>query len=337
MKQCLVMFIFVLLTSTCLFGQTQYIIRFFAKSDGKVAVTQVDNGRIKKIGYISNDHLHSYIRRNGKTFFDIHVSRNQYQNLIGGSNLKAEADKIIEESRQGVQFSTYNKAAEERFRRIRYIPSKQIAVSSTSRKSTPPYSSIKKTNVIISIPTDGTQFKNVFGENNKSVASITALSQKLKASENNNIHCPSSSSVFHDLLYEKVKEKPVILIGHNEAGILKFPDASTIELSMVEKAINENQSYPIIYLSCNSSDYVKDYSVDFRLTYEDALWITSDFDKRILNTANNKQEFKEIFAQSLDAFIRQKKLKTKAKIVTVSIVGGSGAVYYIYEGQFDTE
>jgi len=132
---------------------------------------------------------------------------------------------------------------------------------------------------------------------------------------------------------------PIQLIGHNEEGLFRFPDKTTMSISEIEEiAVSRNRI--VIFLTCNASNYTSQPAVNVFLNYAEAVNITNYLQSRLKEqrgpfTDYNKT-FEERIQRIINDYLAAKKLNYRLKVLAVgSAVGGAG--YVLYEVKKETK
>jgi hypothetical protein len=141
----------------------------------------------------------------------------------------------------------------------------------------------------VSIPSNSTEFYNIFNRqpSENELSHVLALRDEYKKMDN--VYLLSKSEDIDKVVDKLIKEwtdKDILklpkicfsIIGHNENGEFFFPDGGHINL---ENIVPKLKGFPAMFLTCNAKDYVTDLplAVDFKLTYAEAMKVTTDIYK----------------------------------------------------------
>lgn len=117
-----------------------------------------------------------------------------------------------------------------------------------------------------------------------------------------------------------------VIIGHNENGLYYFPNGSSIKLQEIVPIL---QGLPAIFLSCNAKSYLKDIatSVDFKLTYSEAMIILNDLNNIETNCLNLMLSTRENAEEVIK--ILNKKHKKNYNVKFLGATGVLGASFIL--------
>lgn len=111
--------------------------------------------------------------------------------------------------------------------------------------------------LISSIPNTSQQFNNIFSRNPSAadMNDASAALEKLSASHIKEIYISSNNS--EELLdgISNHNQKIVVILGHNDNGILKFGDGSELNISDINLKCRDNQKH-CIFISCKSKSFL---------------------------------------------------------------------------------
>jgi hypothetical protein len=124
------------------------------------------------------------------------------------------------------------------------------------------------------IPADDCEFKAIFNHREPTQSDMTAIAQvrggfSAFTSESDKV---SRSSQGLTQFIENSQSTYLIFVGHNENGLVYFPDGSISSIPEIADACDARGKRPI-FLSCNSDQYIhgrQGIGVDSALTYKDA-------------------------------------------------------------------
>ncbi len=204
-------------------------------------------------------------------------------------------------------------------------------VNSILRKAPPPtplsLKNISKAKVFISIPSNEKEFKNIFQTpNNNQCKNAVRLRNLLVKENNKNVSFPMSQEVFFEMLSKNdEKEKRIIIIGHNDEGVILFPDGSSSKIHDID-SVAKQFSRLIIYLSCNASDYTTNPAANYFLTYPEAVRLTNRLDYNVTVPLKlTSEQLKNSLQKQLNDYGKEKQFKFKLKVTiytgTASVVG----------------
>lgn len=306
-------------------AQLEFIYRIFIKDGEKILVEAEHVGAKGKIirTTIEKSEVYEFFDKNAKKF-------NSFEAIN-------EAKAIVErEFKNGVlRSSEYEKLQFNISLQQTYLTSLAIERKQKWNMFIEPQITLKSINraeVFISIPTNQEEFINIFKvPNQNQLSDAKNIKLKLEKEKNQNVNFPSSAG----LLLESIKqadnkEKSIIIIGHNDNGILYFPDGSSSSISAIDVVAKENNRV-ISYLSCNASDFTENPAPNYFLTYPEAISLATKLNFSVpIDFQKNSDEVKKIMQANLDKYATEKALKYKIKIITYS--GTATAVGYgVYE------
>lgn len=198
---------------------------------------------------------------------------------------------------------------------------------------------IKNSDVFISIPSTELEYKAIFGNENfdkNQFNNIVKLQKRLFDEKNPHAYFPKASDqLLNELTQNRKQEKSFIIIGHNDDGLLKFSDGSSLELKKIDSVAN-SLSRVAVLLSCKSSTFIeKNPATSYYLTYNEAVKLVHRIDSKAPEILKNDKEIvKEKIQAILDNYGKEQKLKFQLQVIfcgtAISSIG-----YGLYEIKSD--
>ena len=189
-------------------------------------------------------------------------------------------------------------------------------------------------NVLISIPSDEAGYRNIFDTfKNDQLKNMLELRSTVMSDKSEYVQF-TSSSLLSAISEPENAGVTVVIIGHNDHGIIWHPDGSGDRISDLDEAAKVND-ITIIYLSCNANRYTDATAAGFKLYYSDAIYLTNmisdaykDYSERV-DAGKPAGDFLGLTQDIIDIFGERKKWETRYKIAAYGTVGGAGLYLYI--------
>jgi hypothetical protein len=182
----------------------------------------------------------------------------------------------------------------------------------------------------ISIPSTLEEYEMIFKTKDQAgFKSTRDIYTKLQSDNLKNYKVTSSAT---NLIKSVSKEsrKPMTIIGHNENGLLFFPDGSSVAVSQIDKAAKKSRRV-VVYLSCNAAAYTENPAVNYFLSYSEALSLNKyiiDQLKFVSPSSTEKEVTNRI--QAMMYFFKYVEKRKQNLRVTAYVVGGGAAGYGLY-------
>jgi transcriptional regulator CtsR len=329
-----------------LHGQLSIVLKLLIKQDEKIIYAfQKEGAQIKKVVKINESKGYNFItdefaknknQLSYKKYIDIinEAEKNHTLTQAEASELKYMKDlEVLIMTADPKNISKKN--AEEKLLEEQKVLHARMAKERAKIKAPTPLSlkNIDRAKVVVSIPGNELEFRNIFNSyHKKQCEDIVKLKSLLESEkkDNKNIDFLSSQAMLFELLSKDEKESPVIIIGHNENGLMHFPDKSKSKLQDID-SVAKKFSRIVVYLSCNANEYTENPAASYFLTYHEAVRLTNRLNSKIKMPFSHTQEECRIALQKkLDDYGKEKQLKFKLE-VTASAISVSAIGYGIYE------
>lgn len=187
--------------------------------------------------------------------------------------------------------------------------------------------------VFVSIPENKVDFHKVFGRS-ATKSDLVNLKKDLNATTKlSEAEYIRSRSIFLQSLKEE-KSSIIVVVGHNEAGSLRFPDGSSADLSEIANVgVNDDKRY--IFISCKAQKYTptSHFGTASDLTYAEAISIAMDLQEfyqhpvKAQNFVLNPLDLEEVITNILKNSERSAKIAYNVKQIAkgglpVAMAGG---------------
>jgi hypothetical protein len=205
---------------------------------------------------------------------------------------------------------------------------------------------LPNTIVLVSMPNDKAEFKNIFQRNPSDHEMINIISLFTENSSVKNINFLRNADDIDKILknvidnYRNGKKDlsfPKLgfsVIGHNEKGNFYFPDGNHVTLQEVERKL---QDFAVMFLSCNSKSILPHSAtaIDYKLSYNEAFNIAKDFNSEVYNCNIWMKSVKQVADETIAKLNKQHNSKYAAKFLGTA--GGSLGTFILLKSMDTNE
>lgn len=190
--------------------------------------------------------------------------------------------------------------------------------------------------IFLSKPSSEEEFKNVFHKD-ATAADNALLSQQVPHELATITTNGKSKNDFNTFAKNNSSTLNVIIIGHNENGVLYLPNGSSIPFKDIEDKFKESR---VIFLSCRSASHAQASSIgtSFNLPFEDAYILAGRINSYYKNcnwAFHNEADINNDLKKIISDFGIERKYNLSTTVVTVGTVGTG--LWYVTTGSKSDE